>query len=214
MTYRCDVGVQAKLNICLVCSTLNKLLLTVWVCVLNYWLLCAEPVRMTLQFRHRLINVVIEICLMGSIVEFLREGWIVNITLTLWIEVVCEIVYLPILENCHAFQFISQLRPTQISIFILIKILENCFCFRIQLFTTYLIQAVFSNLLIIIIVFRWTFKRSQCSHSSIKSGLSIRRCLVKIFFEIIRSDFLCVVVIEVWSVAIVMVFWKVYPFVF
>lgn len=56
---------------------------------------------MTFEFIDRLRNIVVQIRLSSCIVEFLCKLGIVHESLPFGIEVVHQILYLPILEDCH-----------------------------------------------------------------------------------------------------------------
>ena len=126
-TCRCVSTFRAKLNIFQEHWVLNKEIVTVRMCAWNRFL-GMKPIGVTFQFGHGFLNIIVEISLRCTVIIFLCESGIVNKSFSLWIEVICEILELVVLEDWHLLYFVWKLWTRDESIFVFIELFEDCFC--------------------------------------------------------------------------------------
>ena len=210
-TCQCVLNVRAKPNIWWGHSKLHKYRDTLSVSIFDEGFFGIQPFRMALKFGYGFWYVVVKISFLCVVIELFCKLCVIHIAFGFWIEVVCQIVDLPILKDCHLLQFILKLSSRHKPILVFIEIAKNFLGLSVHIHISHPLQTFKGRILIKV----WRFlrllnwKRSQSPETPVESSLCFLRSLWQKGVELFLSYFFSVIVVKVRSIAIVVLFSKV-----
>ena len=94
---------------------------------------------MTLEL-WKWFSIEIQVGLRSSIIKFLGKISVVDISFALLIEIVDQILDLPVLKHIESVNILFQLRARQIPVFVFIKLVEDIFSLGIELYISQTIE--------------------------------------------------------------------------